>query len=409
MKNLKYCVLIALVSLLAINSLASAQEAEMETYTSDRSGITITLIYPSYSDPSVIQSFMNKREKELVAAETILNLKVSSSVEIKIDPVLISGGAGFRNSNVFHYTVPYCILSGNYKTTQFFYQDCSGAKETGVHEITHLLAKRKLNPLVPPFLAEGLAEAMDFTHRPKDVVDPHLASIGLLLLDEFRPLSELFVLTRRGLTWSDQKKYFYWQGGSFVAFLIEEYGPEKFKDFYRTDYITLTLRPEEAVEEIYGKSISKLETDWKNFLEGYATGEESRAKFFLETWEDRLGQRLYEQLVKIWEEHPFELIGYSSKAYGLTRERHCARVDLGNLSGPSVDQALKSYQEANQEVKELLATWLRAAELYKSSREDIGRSKVKTEEATSQLRKARDLYLKAGDNYMADEVSKMLN
>ena len=147
--------------------------------------------------------------------------------------------------------------------------------------MSHLLAKRKLNLLVPPFLAEGLAEAMDFTHQPQDVVDPHLASKGLLLLDEFRPLSELFVLTRRGLAWSDQKKYLCWQGGSFVAFLIEEYGLEKFKRFYRTDYIKLTLNPGEAIEEIYGKSISKLETDWKNFLEGYATGEESRAEFFL--------------------------------------------------------------------------------------------------------------------------------
>ena len=76
---------------------------------------------------------MNRREKELVATETLLNLKVSSPVEIKIDPVLISGGAGFRNTNAFHYTVPYCVLSGNYKTTQFFYQNCSGTKETGVH------------------------------------------------------------------------------------------------------------------------------------------------------------------------------------------------------------------------------------------------------------------------------------
>ena len=275
--------------------------------------------------------------------------------------------------------------------------------------MSHLLAKRKLNLLVPPFLAEGLAGAMDFTYRPQDVVDPHLASKGLLLLDDFRPLSELFVLTRRGLAWSDQKKYLCWQGGSFVAFLIEEYGLEKFKRFYRTDYIKLTLNPREAIEEIYGKSVSRLETDWKNFLEGYATGEESRAEFFLKAGEDRSGQKLYEQLVKIWEEHPFELIGYSSKAYRLTRKRHCARVNLGNLSGPPVDQALKTYQEADQEAKELLETWLRAAELYKNSREDVGSPKVKAEETFSQLRKARALYSKAGDNYMADEVSKILN
>ncbi|MFB6214590.1 MAG: hypothetical protein ABEI54_01855, partial [Candidatus Bipolaricaulia bacterium] len=94
---------------------------------------------------------------------------------------MISVGAGFRNSNVFHYTVPYCILSGSYGTSQFFYQNCSGTGEIGVHEMTHLLAKRKLNPLVPPFLGEGIAEAMDFAHRPKDVEDPHLASKGLLL------------------------------------------------------------------------------------------------------------------------------------------------------------------------------------------------------------------------------------
>ncbi|MFB6216758.1 MAG: hypothetical protein ABEJ72_07300, partial [Candidatus Aenigmatarchaeota archaeon] len=113
--------------------------------------------------------------------EDLLGLKVSSPVEIRIDPVLISVGAGFRNSNVFHYTVPYCILSGSYGTSQFFYQNCSGTGEIGVHEMTHLLAKRKLNPLVPPFLGEGIAEAMDFAHRPKDVEDPHLASKGLLL------------------------------------------------------------------------------------------------------------------------------------------------------------------------------------------------------------------------------------
>ena len=79
------------------------------------------------------------------------------------------------------------------------------------------------------------------------------------------------------------------------------------------------------------------------------------------------------------------------------------------MSGPPVDQALKIYQEADQEAKELLETWLRAAELYKNSREDVGSSKVKAEETLSQLRKARDLYLKAGDNYMAGEISKILN
>lgn len=409
MKKLTYLLVATLIGLLLIGGLASAQEAEMETYISNRSGTKITLIYPSYADHSVIQSFMKRREGELAIAEDLLGNKVSSPVVIRIDPVLISGGAGFSNLDKFHYTVPYCILSGIYETSQFFYQNCSGARETGVHEMTHLLAKRKLNPLVPPFLAEGLTVAMDFTYRPKDAVDPHLATKGLLLLDEFRPLNELLKLTRRGLTWSDQKKHFYWQGGSFVAFLIDEYGLEKFKEFYKTDYITLTLRSDEAIEGIYGKSIPQLEKDWTDFLESYAPGEEKRARVFLQTWEDRTGSRLYQRLVKIWEENQFELIGYSSKAYRLTREMHCARISLGNLSGPPTDQVLNTYLEADKETKELLETWLKAAELYKSSREDVGSSKVKAEETLSQLRKARDLYLKAGDNYMAGEISKLVN
>jgi hypothetical protein len=190
-------------------------------------------------------------------------------------------------------------------------------------------------------------------------------------LDEFRPLNELLKLTRRGLTWSDQKKHLYWQGGSFVAFLIDEYGLEKFKEFYKTDYITLTLRSDEAIEGIYGKNILQLEKDWKNFLEGYAPGEEKRARIFLRAWEDRLGTKIYEQLVKVWEEYPFELIGYSSRAYRLTREIHCARTDLGNLSGPPAEVAQKEYLEANQEAKELLETWLRAAELYERAKKEM--------------------------------------
>ncbi|MFB6214591.1 MAG: hypothetical protein ABEI54_01860, partial [Candidatus Bipolaricaulia bacterium] len=198
--------------------------------------------------------------------------------------------------------------------------------------MVHIVAREKLNPLVPPFLSEGLVSALDFAHRPEGVIDPHLVSKGLILANQFRSLDVLIKLTRMGLTRPDRMKYLYWQGGSFVAFLIDEYGLEKFKEFYKTDYITLTLHPDEAAGKIFGKSISQLEKEWTDFLEGYAPGEERRAKLFLQAWEDRAGSKIYEQLVKIWEEYPFELIGYSSRAYQLTLERHCARVDLGNLS-----------------------------------------------------------------------------
>jgi hypothetical protein len=407
LKNLKHCLLVVLVSLLAVSGFV-AHGVETETHYSEKTGRRITLIYPDYADHSVIQSFMKRREDELANAEDLLDLKISSPVEIRIDPVLISGGAGFSNLDKFHYTVPYCILSGIYETSQFFYQNCSGARETGVHEMTHLLAKRKLNPLVPPFLAEGMSEAMDFAHRSKDVVDPHLASKGLLLLAEFRLLNGLLKLTRTGLTWPDQKKHLYWQGGSFVAFLIDEYGLEKFKEFYKTDYITLTLHPDEVAGEIYGKNILQLEKDWKNFLEGYAPGEEKRARIFLRAWEDRLGTKIYEQLVKVWEEYPFELIGYSSRAYRLTREIHCARTDLGNLSGPPAEVAQKEYLEANQEAKELLETWLRAAELYERAKKEMDDPSVPLERYLSRLREVRSLYSTAGDNYMARKVSVAL-
>jgi hypothetical protein len=250
---------------------------------------------------------------------------------------------------------------------------------------------------------------MDFTYRPKDVVDPHLATKGLLLLDEFRPLNELLKLTRTGLTWPDQKKHLYWQGGSLVAFLIDEYGLEKFKEFYKRDYVTLILHPNEAAGEIYEKSISQLEKDWTDFLEGYAPGEEKRARVFLRAWEDRLGTEIYEQLVKIWEEYPFELIGYSSRAYRLTREIHCTRVDLGNLSGQPAEKTLEKYREADKEAKELLETWLRAAELFKRIKEEMNDPSVPTEGYITRLSEVKSLYSTAADQYMARKVSAVLD
>ena len=55
------------------------------------------------------------------------------------------------------------------------------------------------------------------------------------------------------------RKIAYIEAGSFISFLYEKYGDQKFKDLYKTslpaDY-----------EKVYGKSIQELENEWLNYV-----------------------------------------------------------------------------------------------------------------------------------------------
>jgi hypothetical protein len=57
------------------------------------------------------------------------------------------------------------------------------------------------------------------------------------------------------------------EAGSFVQFLIERHGLDKFKQLYGQE----TGKPEEdelLVESLYDKSYAELETEWLEYLEG---------------------------------------------------------------------------------------------------------------------------------------------
>lgn len=133
-----------------------------------------------------------------------------------------------------------------------------------LHEIVHIYA-----PNGNRFLAEGLAvHAHDFlggiSAFPNFGQDPHVLAQrvapdhSVLALDRFatpRPLGD------RGT---------YIVAGSFVRFLIERYGMERFRLLYALTPLTSYRRDAgdpARWSPVYGKTIEELEREWRAFLD----------------------------------------------------------------------------------------------------------------------------------------------
>jgi tetratricopeptide (TPR) repeat protein len=122
------------------------------------------------------------------------------------------------------------------------------------HELTHVMSSEfgmkvlRVSPKVG--LIEGLAVAADWN---EDEFTPHQWSKVMIMSKASTNIKEIIGLG----FWHASPSKSYTIMGSFVRYLIDSYGIERFKTVYKTGDFS-----------IYGKSLDELISDWKRFLEG---------------------------------------------------------------------------------------------------------------------------------------------
>lgn len=114
-------------------------------------------------------------------------------------------------------------------------------------------------------LVEGIATAADWPHR---TMTPHEAAASLRRLDRAPSIREL--LGASGF-WTQSSSRAYTMVGSFIRFVVDEYGIDKLKKAYgRGEF-----------KAAYGKSLDELVSEWEVFIDALELDEQtmSRAKF----------------------------------------------------------------------------------------------------------------------------------
>jgi len=134
------------------------------------------------------------------------------------------------------------------------------------HELTHIVAGQIGSP--PALFEEGFAVYMQAGHIWKgQPVDKTAAE--LLRNRKLTPLSDLVVRTEVGSR-RDDGEVAYPESASFVKFLIDEYGKDRFLRAYRTlKSSNLELVQQQnlkALQKIYGESLEQLERKWQNSI-----------------------------------------------------------------------------------------------------------------------------------------------
>ncbi len=125
------------------------------------------------------------------------------------------------------------------------------------HESNHVIAGSALGQAGTHLITEGLASA---------VMSEHYHRLGRTFLfawtrDHRAEIAPLADLTDDG-RWPDlNQRAAYNAGASFVAYALENYGPERFKALYSARSNEFADR----VRSVYGKSLQDLEAEWLRF------------------------------------------------------------------------------------------------------------------------------------------------
>lgn len=143
-----------------------------------------------------------------------------------------------------------------------------GNDAASLHEIVHIYA-----PNANRFLAEGLAvyaqeHLKGRRAHPNAGRDLHEMASDITRAIKLTELDT--VPTPRSLGQDAEPVGAYVAGGSFVRFLIEQHGLEKFRQLYALT--PLVPRQHDAGSsrrwsDIYGRSLAELEADWRRFLD----------------------------------------------------------------------------------------------------------------------------------------------
>ncbi len=131
------------------------------------------------------------------------------------------------------------------------------------HEVIHAITYSLGRP--PAFFEEGLAVAYDWRFALEEG-EVHALAQGKLGRQGLFPLHS--ILTTRDFQAYDSLTA-YVEAGSFVKYLIDTYGPDKMRSIFTLPRYGSTQEIEAAFQEIYGQSLSEMESEWRAFLRAW--------------------------------------------------------------------------------------------------------------------------------------------
>ena len=378
---------------------------DYSTMTDDR----IVLHYPNIMPEETARAFLENRRAALEFVEGFLQVELEKPLMIQIHVSLIafSGRAIDPNVPSILFNIPF-----------HRFQNTTTLLRSGVHahEETHVVAYCAWSAFPSQPVNEGLAVAVDFRSRPRNTYDPHLLSKGLALRDELMAIEPLFSQpfdAPRPASTSRDVLYTYLETASFVLFLIDQYGLERFQRLYRVSLVPIPNFGE-AFCRIYDEELAHVERDWRQFLESYSVGQEARAKYVVQAmfdFSDRITDALSE-LEKYWNRSPFQLVSPSEQVSNEHRTLTSSLVGLGNFSDQGItsseaDEAYEAFEKALAAVESSLVLWLRAIQMFESVLNlilDI----PDYEDVITKLEEAQTLYRQVGDDGMVTRTSEYI-
>ncbi len=138
---------------------------------------------------------------------------------------------------------------------------------TFYHELVHALHQAGFHPKITVWFNRGIVEGLAQAYQEELVWLPeaHRHHAGALKSGKLPSAADFMSLLG---FWKVEESLAYDSAASFIGFLIYTYGMDKFREFQKSpDY-----------ELVFGKDISQLDTEWKQFLENVEVDIETRVR-----------------------------------------------------------------------------------------------------------------------------------
>jgi hypothetical protein len=131
------------------------------------------------------------------------------------------------------------------------------------HEVIHAITYQIGRP--PALFEEGFAVAYDWRFALEEG-EVHALARRRLVQQQLFPLHS--ILTTSGFQ-AYNSTTAYIEAGSFVRYLMDTYGPDKMRSLFTLSRYSDLQEIEAASKEIYGQSISEMESEWRTFLRAW--------------------------------------------------------------------------------------------------------------------------------------------
>ena len=143
----------------------------------------------------------------------------------------------------------------------------TAATRTFYHELVHALHQAGFRPKFTVWLNRGIAEGLAQAYQDELVWLPeaHRRHAGALKSGRLPSATDFMSLLG---FWKVEETLAYYSSASFIGFLIYTYGMDKFKEFQKNH----------NYERVFGKDISQLDIEWKQFLENVEVDVETRVR-----------------------------------------------------------------------------------------------------------------------------------